>query len=50
MNYGAENTFNSLPAGTHSWYAKDTAGCIYSGSSTITQPNGTVLILTLNPF
>lgn len=30
-----------MPAGVHSWYAKDTEGCIYSGSSTITQPDGT---------
>lgn len=37
--YQESNLFSSLAAGQYTWYAKDTEGCIYSGSSTITQPN-----------
>ena len=42
--FAATNSFNSLGAGTYTFYAKDAGGCQGSNSITITQPS----MLTLN--
>ena len=47
-NYQSSAVFDELPAGTHTFYAKDGNNCVVSTTATITEPAAIAAQITAN--